>query len=177
MKNATLVLAISFALHGSVSAYVAPQSRPKASPPKPDFDLKNALTATLTAATIASSALMPMAEAADYTMPVSRDFGSTTLVSAKVTREGVYGEYELEVGDQVRDDARSTFKSAAETKSKKGKYVAILAILVVGALIIPMAQYFWYVRDDDSLANFLGKKAEPPPPPPPPPKKKNFFGR
>jgi len=176
MKHSILVLAISFALHGSVSAYVAPQSRSKASPPKPAFDVKNAVATAFTVATIASTALMPIAEAADYTLPISHDYGSTVLVS-KITREGVYGEYDLEVPVQVRDDARSTYKSAAETKSKKGKYVAILAILVVGALIIPMAQYFWYVKDDQSLENFLGKKSAPPPPPPPPPKKKNFFGR
>jgi len=176
MKHASIFLTIGLALAGSTNAYVAPQSRSKATPPKPAFDLKKAVAATFTAATIASTCLMPMAEAADYISPVSSDFGSTTIVAAKTTREGVYGEYELDVPVQVIDDARSTFKSAKETKSKKGKYVAILAILVVGALIIPMAQYFWYVKDDDSLEQFLGRKKAPEPIPEPP-KKKNFFGR
>ena len=40
-------------------------------------------------------------------------------------------------------------------------------MLLVGSFIIPMAQYFWYVRDTpDGLFN------EPPPPPPPPAPKK-----
>jgi hypothetical protein len=55
-----------------------------------------------------------------------------------------------------------------------GKYTAILAILVVGSFIVPMAQYFWYVRDDDSTDKFFGTK-EIPKPPPPPPKKKGWF--
>jgi len=177
MKSASTILAISLALIGSTNAYVPPQSRTKATPSKPAFDLKKAVAVTFTAATIASSSFMPIAEAADYMSPISQDYGSTTLVSVKTVREGVYGEYALEVPVQVTDDARSTFKSAKETKSKKGKYTAILAILVVGSLIIPMAQYFWYVRDDNSLEFFLNKKSMPEPPPPPPPKKKNFFGR
>jgi len=178
MKSASTILAI-LALISSTNAYVPPQSRSKATPPKPAFDLKKAVAATFTAATIASSTFMPIApaDAADYMAPISHDYGTTTLVSAKTTREGVYGEYSLDVPVQEVDDARSTFKTAKETKSKKGKYVAILAILVVGSLIIPMGQYFWYVRDDNSLETFLGNKKTPPPPPPPPPKKKNFFGR
>jgi hypothetical protein len=54
-----------------------------------------------------------------------------------------------------------------------GKYTALLAILVVGSFIIPMAQYFWYVRDDDSTDRFFNdKKAAPAPEPP---KKKGWF--
>jgi hypothetical protein len=52
-----------------------------------------------------------------------------------------------------------------------GKYTAILAILVVGSFIVPMAQYFWYVRDDDSTDKFFGAKDIPEPPP----KKKGWF--
>jgi hypothetical protein len=40
-----------------------------------------------------------------------------------VIREGIYGEYEVDLPDQVYDDARSTFKPAKETKSKKGKSI------------------------------------------------------
>jgi len=47
-------------------------------------------------------------------------FMPTVTLSEKVIREGVYGEYEIDVPDQVYDDARSTFKSAKETKTKKG---------------------------------------------------------
>ena len=53
-----------------------------------------------------------------------------------------------------------------------GKYTALLAILIVGSFVIPMAQYFWYVRDDDSTEQFFGQtqKVEEPPP-----KKKGWF--
>ena len=52
---------------------------------------------------------------------------------------------------------------------KKGKYTAILAILVVGSFIVPMAQYFWYVRDDNSSDQFFAEEV------PEPPKKKGWF--
>lgn len=48
---------------------------------------------------------------------------STTVVAEKVIREGIYGEYEVDVQPQQYDDARSTFKPAKETKSKKGASV------------------------------------------------------
>jgi hypothetical protein len=47
-------------------------------------------------------------------------FSSSQIVSEKVTREGLYGEYSVDVMPQQYDDARSTFKAAKETKSKKG---------------------------------------------------------
>ena len=50
-----------------------------------------------------------------------------------------------------------------------GKYTALLSILVVGSFIIPMAQYFWYVRDDDSSDRFFAEDV------PEPPKKKGWF--
>jgi hypothetical protein len=50
-----------------------------------------------------------------------------------------------------------------------GKYTAILAILVVGSFVIPMAQYFWYVRDDDSSDKFFAPDV------PEPPAKKKWF--
>ena len=43
------------------------------------------------------------------------------MVAEKVVREGVYKEYEVDVAPQQYDDARSTFKAAKETKSKKGE--------------------------------------------------------
>jgi hypothetical protein len=55
---------------------------------------------------------------------------------------------------------------------KSGKYTALLAILIVGSFIIPMAQYFWYVRDDDSSDRFFAQNV---PEPKEPPKKKNWF--
>lgn len=54
-----------------------------------------------------------------------------------------------------------------------GKYTALIAVLVVGSFVIPMAQYFWYVKDDDSSDKFFAKAAEPEPEPAP--KKKKWF--
>lgn len=50
-----------------------------------------------------------------------------------------------------------------------GKYTALLAVLVVGSFVIPMAQYFWYVRDDDSSDKFFAEDV------PEPPQKKGWF--
>jgi len=54
-------------------------------------------------------------------------------------------------------------------KHKSGKYTALLAVLVVGSFVIPMAQYFWYVRDDDSSDKFFAEDV------PEPPQKKKWF--
>jgi hypothetical protein len=86
---------------------------------KPSFDLKNAVATAFTAATIASSAFAPMAaQAVDFT-PSSNNFGTSTVIAEKFVREGIYGEYEVDLVQQY-DDPRSTFKPAKETKSKKG---------------------------------------------------------
>ena len=136
---------------------------------QPSVDVKQAAASVFTAATLASNVFLgaaPPAEAA--TAP---SFSSTNIVAAKETREGLYGSYEVDVTDQTYDDARSTFKPAKEVKSKKGKYTALIAVLVVGSFIIPMAQYFWYVKDDDSSDRFFNN----PDPEPEPPKKKGWF--
>lgn len=174
MKTCTFILALIAALASSASAY-APQSRSKVNPPKKIVDLKKAVASTFVAATIASNALLPMnVNAADFTMD---NFGSsTTIIAEKVVREGMYKEYEIDVESTTQsvDKADSTFKSAKETKSKKGKYTALLAVLIVGSFIIPMAQYFWYVRDDDSTDKFFGTPSVPEPEPEPV-KKKGWF--
>ena len=56
------------------------------------------------------------------------------MVAETVIREGVYGEYSVDVQPQKYDDARSTYKSATETKSKKGKFKYFTFILVLIAL-------------------------------------------
>ena len=56
-----------------------------------------------------------------------------------------------------------------------GKYTAILAILIVGSFIVPMAQYFWYVRDDDTTDKFFGSSQPQQVKAPEPPKKKGWF--
>jgi hypothetical protein len=140
------------------------------------------------AMTIASNVMTAPANAVD----TFGTFSSSIVLSEKVVREGLYREYEVDIV-QEKDDARSTFKAKEETKSKKGKctewsrgrlspktraysqtqqkgkYTALLAVLVVGSFIIPMAQYFWYVRDDDSSDKFFAEKV------PEPPKKKGWF--
>jgi len=127
-------------------------------------------------------------------------FSSSNVISEKVVREGLYGEYEVDLTQQY-DDARSTYKSAKETKSKKGtlisrdsgsltchaltthrgmilyitgKYTAILAILIVGSFIVPMAQYWWYVKDDNTVTDFFNQSS-PPPKAPEKPQKKGWF--
>lgn len=136
---------------------------------KPSFDFKNAAAGAFAAITIASNVIaMPADAAVDFSYQPST-FSSSTIISEKVVREGLYQDYEVDIVQQT-DDARSTFKSAKDTKSKKGKYTALLAVLVVGSFVIPMAQYFWYVRDDDSSDNFFAEDV-----PEPPAKKKGWF--
>ncbi|KAL9183652.1 hypothetical protein ACHAXT_004508 [Thalassiosira profunda] len=163
-------LASAALLLNGASAY-APSKVPQAK--RPAFDPKRTAVNGMAAASLASALVVgPMADAIDLTVDAP-SFGSSNLVAERVTREGLYKEYDVDVGDQVFDDARSTYKSAKETKGKKGKYTALIAVLVVGSFIIPMAQYFWYVRDDDSSDKFFSKAAEPEPEPEP--KKKGWF--
>lgn len=85
---------------------------------KPLVELQKAATGAAAAAAIASSVLSwapPPAEASAFS-------SSSQVVAEKVIREGVYGEYEVDIPEQKYDDARSTFKSAKETKSKKGRF-------------------------------------------------------
>ena len=73
---------------------------------------------TMAAIAIGSSVLStPVVADAFEMQPV---FSSTNIVAEKVVREGMYQDYEVDVTQSV-DDARSTFKSAKETKSKKGQ--------------------------------------------------------
>ena len=81
-------------------------------------ELKKAAAGAFAAFTLATSALnVPAAGASDFAFP------SSTVVAETVTRQGVYKEYDVEVGEQTYDDARSTFKDAKETKSKKGEFM------------------------------------------------------
>lgn len=138
----------------------------KPTPKAATLDLKKAATGAFAAFTLATNALnIQAAGAAEFQAP----FSSSSLIAETETRQGVYREYDVEVTEQTFDDARSTFKDAKETKSKKGKYTALLAVLVVGSFIIPMAQYFWYVRDDDSSDKFFAEDV------PEPPQKKKWF--
>jgi hypothetical protein len=95
----------------------SPITRPIVAPKKASLDLKKAAAGAFAAVTLASNVVSTPAKALDSQL----GFGSTTVVAEKVIREGVYGEYEIDLPEQKYDDARSTFKSAKETKSKKGK--------------------------------------------------------
>mmetsp|Transcript_8888 Transcript_8888/g.12668 ORF Transcript_8888/g.12668 Transcript_8888/m.12668 type:complete len:175 (+) Transcript_8888:85-609(+) len=174
MKQNALSFLTLFTLFAWSNAY-APHTKGSVKSPirqSNKFDLSKAAVATFTAGVISSSVLSPMAEAVDLTNNIVGS--SSTIVAEKVVREGLYKDYEIDVTPQIVDNAESTYKSAKETKSKKGKYTALLAVLVVGSFIIPMAQYFWYVRDDDSSDNFFAEKV---PEPVEPPKKKGWFGK
>lgn len=88
--------------------------------------------------------------AAVLTSPLEKQPSLPSVVIAKTeTREGIYGSYEVQVPDEPQnkrvDDARSTFKTRAQTKKNRNKYVGIFAVLLVGSFIIPMVQYFWRV--------------------------------
>lgn len=80
------------------------------------FDFKKAAAGLFTAATLASNIVTLPADAFD----MNAGFGSSQIVSVKTVREGLYQDYEVDLVQSV-DDARSTFKDAKETKSKKGE--------------------------------------------------------
>jgi len=47
-----------------------------------------------------------------------------------------------------RGNDTSNFKSAKVTEEKRSKYVAIIIILLVIAFVVPMVQFFYYVKDE-----------------------------
>lgn len=82
---------------------------------RPVAELQKAAVGAFAAFTIASSVLTTTPPPAHAVVPFP-----TQVLAEKVIREGVYGEYEIDLPEQKYDDARSTFKSAKETKTKKG---------------------------------------------------------
>lgn len=145
---------VLLALLGAASAFVGP-----AAPRQPTK--LNVVDAALAAA---------LASAPVDVSKLNSRLPTTTLAKTRtITREGLYGDYTVEIIDEPNplDDARSTFKTRAQTKKGKNKYLGLFVVLLFGSFVIPMAQYFWYVRDtpDSLFAN------EEPPPPPPAPKK------
>ena len=149
------IMRVLLALLGAASAFVGPATRQQRVAPVNVVDA--ALAAALASAPVDVSKL-------NSRLP------TTTLAKTRtITREGLYGDYTVEIIDEPNplDDARSTFKTRAQTKKGKNKYLGLFVVLLFGSFVIPMAQYFWYVRDtpDSLFAN------EEPPPPPPAPKK------
>mmetsp|Transcript_25091 Transcript_25091/g.48850 ORF Transcript_25091/g.48850 Transcript_25091/m.48850 type:complete len:263 (-) Transcript_25091:647-1435(-) len=47
-----------------------------------------------------------------------------------------------------RNSNSSNFKSAKKTEEQRSKYIAIIVILLVIAFVVPMVQFFWYVKDE-----------------------------
>lgn len=43
----------------------------------------------------------------------------------------------------------SNFKKKEDTEAGRDKYVSVLTVLLAGSFVIPMVQYWWYIRDDD----------------------------
>ena len=115
-KFSSVLISLALLFNG-VSA-LAPSKVSKAK--RPAFDPKRVAFNGMAAASLASALVVgPMADAVDM-MTDAPSFGSSSLVAERVTREGLYREYDVDVGDQVFDDARSTYKIAKETKTKKG---------------------------------------------------------
>ena len=83
----------------------------------PVVELKKAAASTFAALTIGSS-ILSSPIVADAIEPFA--FSSTNVVAEKVIRQGLYQDYEVDIVQSV-DDASSTFKSAKETKTKKGE--------------------------------------------------------
>jgi len=42
----------------------------------------------------------------------------------------------------------NNFKSAKKTEESRSKYIAIIAVLLVIAFVVPMVQFFYYVKDE-----------------------------
>jgi hypothetical protein len=124
-------------VHFVTYLFSSTEIHPKNSP-KPRVELQKNVAGAFAAFTIATSAatLAPPAAQADTVTFLP---SSSMVIAEKVIREGVYREYEIDVQPQQFDDARSTFKSAQETKNKKGKFVdhvlgcCIVALATIGA--------------------------------------------
>lgn len=66
------------------------------------------------------------------------------------TVQGMYKEYTVErVDDSSLDQGKRNYKTQEETDEGKTKYWALFAVLLGGSFIIPMAQYYWYVAEDE----------------------------
>lgn len=48
----------------------------------------------------------------------------------------------------IREDAGPTFKTKKDTSEERSKYSTVVIVLLVIACLVPMLQYYWYVKDD-----------------------------
>ena len=116
MKIPTLLFSLALLFSGASA--LAPNKALHAK--KQAFDSKRVAFNGMAVASLASALVVgPMADAVEI-VAATPSFGSSSLIAERVTREGLYREYDVDLGDQQFDDARSTYKSAKETKTKKG---------------------------------------------------------
>eukprot|EP00638_Chattonella_subsalsa_P010215 CAMPEP_0117757990 /NCGR_PEP_ID=MMETSP0947-20121206/15091_1 /TAXON_ID=44440 /ORGANISM="Chattonella subsalsa, Strain CCMP2191" /LENGTH=148 /DNA_ID=CAMNT_0005578051 /DNA_START=60 /DNA_END=509 /DNA_ORIENTATION=+ len=94
-------------------------------------------TGALAAAAVAKDA---------YTKPLDLNYGWP--VAATETRQGLYKEYTVDI-TETKENAAGTFKTKEQTAKNSQKYSIVLAILLFGSFVIPMVQYWWYIKDDD----------------------------
>jgi len=119
MKNFTLFLVALTLLSGAEAYSIQPKSSIAS---KQLTQFKKSVGATFAAAAIAANVFNPVADAAVFE---PTNFGSSNIIAEKEIRQGVYKEYEIDVTPQNYESAESTFKSAKETKSKKGECEAL----------------------------------------------------
>jgi uncharacterized membrane protein YgcG len=48
----------------------------------------------------------------------------------------------------TRESNASNYKTAKNTEQKRSKYVAIIVVLLIIAFVVPMVQFFYYVKDE-----------------------------
>jgi len=48
----------------------------------------------------------------------------------------------------VRESGEGTFKSKEKTEKSRSKYTTVVVALLIASVVIPMVQYYWYVKDD-----------------------------
>mmetsp|Transcript_4013 Transcript_4013/g.5611 ORF Transcript_4013/g.5611 Transcript_4013/m.5611 type:complete len:145 (+) Transcript_4013:26-460(+) len=96
----------------------------------------------------ASAALAFALGTAPLNPPERVNFGSSIVQAETVTRQGLYKEYTTEINEKT-ESAAGTFKTKEATAKNQDKYTVVLAILLVGSFVIPMVQYWWYIKDDE----------------------------
>merc|ERR1711871_523691 len=70
---------------------------------------------------------------------------------AMAATSGLYKDVEIAIDKEQTIDPRdmpANYKDAGEVAQNKGKYTNLLIALLVIFFVVPMAQYFWYVKDD-----------------------------
>lgn len=96
---------VSLALLSTGASALVPSNVPKAT--KPAFNVQKVAVNGMAAASLASALVIgPMADAVDMVQADATSFGSSSLIAERVTREGLYREYDVDLGDQTFDDAR-----------------------------------------------------------------------